>query len=848
MSGGEKTIATLVGKLRFDVDHSGLLKFEKLLDGISRKMQAMQRQAATLQRKLGISPKGTANIQKQLAAQQKLSKQQFADNLKLSKLTPVKGDAQRRPSTAPTDIKHAKQLAALQAQQAKLSKQAFASQQKLSKAQFTEQLKLSKLAPVAPAKMVTSPPRAAVQTEQQALKLATLRQRLEAAQAKTAQQQAKATALANKAALDSAKLQNAQKTFGLRQEQQALRLQQERIRLASTNSRLEATRARTQAASDRARLTALRLEEKLSKEMRRIDPLPRGVQPAAKGDAPRRQTPFRSGGSGRGFGASMSHVLAGGAGVGVGASIPGLGMFSAGLHPAAIAIGAVATAAALAASKLNALAHIDVKQGDERAVERAQLRVLTKGDTSTAQAVEKELTTFANDLGLLREKIAKPYVMSAINLTDAGLQKEESVGLIQGIMKFARGTGTNEDDMSGALRAIGQAFSKGQLMAEEWKGQFAERIAGADKLGVEAWAKVTNSGLTGQKAKAAFADDMKEGNISGEMLNKFFVVLGKMMDDKSNLEGRLDIISASAESSAARIANLKQERNIKTAEFDDGRLKKASIELFQSKEALEESLNKLVPGFSSLESASLKLEARFYDMSAQFVEWLSTIQDKLDTFEPSPDLLRFIESLSNVLEALADQFEPVLTLLEDVVTFMASVAIDTFTESWKSFFSTFADGLDGLEGILESFPNAIQIIVDKLRSMIGGLLDKLGLGEKWKAHVADKEQDRNAAADVEKHSNMRFMSGDITPEVKAGMAQLTAPSPMLQNAISNHTANTSNVMQFSPVITVHAGDADAKEVVSELERKLQDMAQNAFRSGFQGSLETAKTNLVQTKK
>jgi tape measure domain-containing protein len=750
----EKVIASLIGKLRFDVDSTGLRRFEKMLDSIHTKMAALDKQATRLQKKLGIAPKGAANIQRQLAQQQKLTKQQFQDSLKASKL----------------------QLA-------------------------VDQNKL----------------------------------KLQSVQAKTSTLQAKQAQAEHKARLGHIKAEQAAQTFSMRQEQSRLRLAQERNRLAASNSRLEATRARTQAAADRARITALRLEERLSKS------LPRSLQHARE-----HRSPWRSGG--RGFGASVGHVLAGGAGVGIGAQIPGLAMFSAGLHPAAIGLGAVATAAVVAATALNNMAKMDVAAGDTRAVERKQLRVLTKGDTQAAGEVERDLTGFANELGLLREKIAKPFVMSAINLTDAGLQREESVGLIKGIMRFARGTGTNEDDMGGALRAIGQAFSKGQLYAEEWKGQFAERIAGADKLGVEAWAKVTGSGLTGQKAKAAFSDAMSDGKISGEMMNKFFIVLGQMMDDKSNLEGRLDTIAASAESSAARIANLKEERRIATSEYNDGQLKQSSIELFQAKERLERSLNKLIPTFSSLESASLRFEARFYDFASTFVNWLSVIQTKLDSFEPSPELLRFIEAVSITLDKLYIALEPVLEHFLDMLTFVSGLAIDAIAANWNAFFSLFADGLNGLQDTLDVMPDSVQMAIDKLREFIGGLMDMLGLGDRWRKHQQEREQDRQVSNEVEKLSKTPFMSSPITPELQRNISNLFAPSPALQNAIENRTVNTTGVLQFNPSITINAESADASEVVTQLESKLQGMAQNVYNGMLQQTLDKTKATMVQTKK
>ncbi|MDH1057003.1 hypothetical protein, partial [Aquipseudomonas alcaligenes] len=60
----EKTIATLVGKLRFDVDSAPLLRFEKLLDNISNKMRSLEQQAKRLDKvldKAGIPRRASQN-------------------------------------------------------------------------------------------------------------------------------------------------------------------------------------------------------------------------------------------------------------------------------------------------------------------------------------------------------------------------------------------------------------------------------------------------------------------------------------------------------------------------------------------------------------------------------------------------------------------------------------------------------------------------------------------------------------------------------------------------------------------------------------------------------------------
>ena len=235
----------------------------------------------------------------------------------------------------------------------------------------------------------------------------------------------------------------------------------------------------------------------------------------------------------------------------------------------------------------------------------------TRGDSQ----IEKQITDFSNSLGLLRKSIAVPYTQASINLSESGLGEAKSQQIVQAIMKFARGTGATSDDMAGALRAINQAASKGQLYAEEWKGQFAERIVGAEKLGVESWAAVSGKGLTGTKAKADFAKSMSDGVISGDKLNIFLMELSERMDAKANVQGRLDIVSQSAESSQNRLTNLTEQRSIDTGLFQGEQLKKASAALYVAKEGFAKELEKLIPLFSDLETNATTLNTRFVELA-----------------------------------------------------------------------------------------------------------------------------------------------------------------------------------------------------------------------------------------
>ncbi|UCJ18916.1 tape measure protein [Pseudomonas sp. MM211] len=733
------------------------------MDNINRKMRELEKQATRLERKLGMAPKGSANVQKQLQQQQRLTQAQFQQMLKTSKLQ--------------------------------------------------------------------------LSVDQQQAKLQSL-------QAKAGTQQARQSQAEHRASLGRLKTEQAAQAFSLRQEQGRLKLQQEQLRTSAAASRLEATKARTQAASDRARITALRLEERINKRLPGSMRSPAGRSPTSTPS----HSIWRSAG-GRGFGSSLGQVASAGLGGGIGASIPGLGMFSGALHPAAIAIGALGTAAVLAQAKLNEFAKTDVAAGDTRAVERANLRVLTGGDAALAAQQEQALNKFVDDLGLLRSAIAKPYVMSAVNLTDAGLQRDQSVSLIQGIMKFARGTGTTEDDMAGALRAIGQAFSKGQLYAEEWKGQFAERIGGADKLGVQAWAAVTKSGLTGEKAKGDFAKNMSDGKITGQLMNKFFITLGQMMDDKSNLEGRLDLISQSAQSSANRITNMQAERSIRTSEFNDGALKQSSVELYQAKERLQVSLEKLIPGFSTLESASLRLETRFVDGSTRMVLWIEKLQSKINELTGDPKAIQYLDQLGAKFDQFVTHIEPLLELLTDVVTFMGSVALDKLADN----FETLAERLDtawtALEPILGEVPDAFDFLVTQLRTIIDKFFGAIGLGDRWRKHLEQRDQE-DTGLSTEARIPFLDRPSPLIPTISPRMLErlATNPAQAMQQLIDSSTTNTNNVTTNQFNVAVTASGANAEEIADQLTDRFQKMAVEASRYQFDKTVAITKVNLLETKR
>lgn len=399
------------------------------------------------------------------------------------------------------------------------------------------------------------------------------------------------------------------------------------------------------------------------------------------------------------IGNQMRHALPVGVAGGVG--LGALDALGGAVSPLTLAFGGLLAATVGLQKKFSELAQIDVQNSDQRNVERAQLNVLTGDDQAASKTLEQFISKLANDLGLQRAAVADPYVKSAITLKDSGLGLVDVNKMLSGILSFARGSGANQDTVQGALRAINQMASKGQVMSEEFKSQFSEHIPGAQRLGVAAWAQASESNLKGQAASRDFAKSMQAGEISGAAMNKFLIILGDLMAKEANRGGRLDAISQSAESNQARIENQKLERSIRTAEADDGRLRKASAELFAARERLQKSMDTLTPVFSTLESKSLDLESAFIDLAASVISYMDEL-NKTDWFT----------DLKTIAWGVVETSFTILT------TAIQAVA-DRVLQFWlpdDSQFNTLKSVLDGLVDVIFS-------VVNTLRSFVG--LDEL---------------------------------------------------------------------------------------------------------------------------
>lgn len=184
----EKVIASLIGRLRFDVDSSGLRSFERMLDNVAKRMALLDQQAQKLQRRLDRKSSAPARAKADASARHALSrehrieralqttrKETFRDELAAQKLQ-YTGQLQQAKLT--TESVRARQ------QQAVLDEKSARALQAQLKAQGIEQknnsnLEASKLRQARLEKMLTAQQAKTIAAQQQQLRSMTTLQRAE---------------------------------------------------------------------------------------------------------------------------------------------------------------------------------------------------------------------------------------------------------------------------------------------------------------------------------------------------------------------------------------------------------------------------------------------------------------------------------------------------------------------------------------------------------------------------------------------------------------------------------------------------------------------------------------------
>jgi tape measure domain-containing protein len=286
------------------------------------------------------------------------------------------------------------------------------------------------------------------------------------------------------------------------EERSDLDLHNERTRDFARNQKLEA--ARLKAAATLARIQAAAAARELAAAQRTAAIREAGARRAAAiieagerraaaiREAANRRTGGAAGGRGGHFGRAGMGGALGAAGSGIAGFLPGFG-------------------GAFALSKVNSI-NQEI-QGQGMAMQAVTGSV---GAGAEQQAFVKNL---ANTVGLDYRNITPNYTKMLASGLGSGMKTEDVQTIFKGTAEYGRVMGLNPEAMQGSMRALEQMMNKGQVMSEELKGQFAERMPGAVSMMAEAAGFGTGSDAPSKLFKAMEKGQVKSNDVLVKLAN-----------------------------------------------------------------------------------------------------------------------------------------------------------------------------------------------------------------------------------------------------------------------------------------------------------------------------------------
>lgn len=172
---------------------------------------------------------------------------------------------------------------------------------------------------------------------------------------------------------------------------------------------------------------------------------------------------------------------------------------------------------------------------------------MSSNSTSETAANMKYIREETYRLGMDLKTSAEGFAQLRIG-TKSFMDTSQTQGLFTGFSEFAKVAGIDAFRFEKSLLGLIQVANKGQLMAEDVKGQIFENMIGSQ----EAFLSVANQleGKSGMMPMEEFLDKMQKGKF---LAKDFLPLLGKYFSDVANSGGKLDKRLKSNETAMMRL-------------------------------------------------------------------------------------------------------------------------------------------------------------------------------------------------------------------------------------------------------------------------------------------------------
>ncbi|HFV4143353.1 TPA: tape measure protein [Escherichia coli] len=400
-----------------------------------------------------------------------------------------------------------------------------------------------------------------------------------------------------------------------------------------------------------------------------------------------------------------------------------------------------------------------------------------------------------------------------------GASAKESMGiqgseeLFRNMVGYSRLMGRSEEEIKRALTALSQMAGKGQVMAEELKGQLAEAVPGM----VQVFAKATG------KTEQELFDAMKKGALkSADTLQKVTQELDKQITAKGGWK-------AISESTQAQLGNLKNSWNTTLDSIFRG-----------SESGLQDFTRSLTTLLNALGGSGKSLGEHFGDLMTDMshgVDSLTDISYKVRAFFDEVTLAyrSLNDTQRKIVDGLSDGLIDGLKMLAVAVTAQKAANV--------------AGGLLNLANAVTSFGDAVNKAKAGKGGSSGGALSKVGRVvlyaelvnfalDNLNPEAAKNPNLHQSGIGTETNFNPEYKGDSSKPnQINEGWAKIGSSIADWFNGAANKIANfqepmsnlVNNTQSTPPAITGDMVNSNAQlaMTISELSRKVDALTVEA---------------------
>ncbi|HAZ7348626.1 TPA: tape measure protein [Escherichia coli] len=424
------------------------------------------------------------------------------------------------------------------------------------------------------------------------------------------------------------------------------------------------------------------------------------------------------------------------------------------------------------------------------------------GDQSTQ--VKKFIQDLTQITGMdTTETQAQFASFGASATTTMGLEGSEE--LFKNLTGFARLMGRSDEQIQRALTAVSQMASKGQVMAEELKGQLSEALPGA----TQAFAKAL--GLT---EKQLF-DKMKNGDVkASDALPKFAKELGSQIDSRGGWKAIQD-------STQTMLGNLKNTWNNSLTDIFKG-----------SEDGLQDFTRSLTTLLNSLGGSGKTLGESLGNLMTSMSHGVDNLTDI------SYRVRAFFDEVTLAYRSLNDTQKKIVDGLSDgLIDGLKMLAVAVTAQKAANV----AGGLLNLANAVTSFGDAVNKAKAGKGGSSGGALSKVGRVvlyaelvnfalDNLNPEAAKNPNLHQSGIGTETNFNPEY-KGDSKPnQINEGWAKIGSSIADWFNGAANKIANfqepmsnlVNNTQSTPPAITGDMVNSNAQlaMTISELSRKV----------------------------